>query len=203
MIKEVLNSAALILSIVNGLMLLVFYLRDKPKLKAKPVYGDSEQWWFNLSDGVHDDKPTKRYGFLAKLSISNSGLRDVSATSWNLFIRKRNFTTQELLPQSIPEPIIRMENIKHEIVLPVLGIRGEMHSGETHIKSGASIYGAACYVYEFRGSDAWDLLVENEKIHAKIKVSDVFGKSSWCNITLSHKTKEEIEKIFPVLLKIE
>ncbi|MFC1994952.1 hypothetical protein ACFLVK_00915 [Chloroflexota bacterium] len=80
-IKEFFGLGALILSIVNGLALLRFYLRDKPKLSVHPIHPDVYQWWFKLLGGEYEGKHTRKYGFLAYIGISNHGLRKVSLSS--------------------------------------------------------------------------------------------------------------------------
>ena len=203
MLEKILNSAALILGVANGLFLLYFYLRDKPKLKVVAVHMEANQFWFKLSDGVYNNQPTRRYGFFAYIGISNRGLRDVSLTSWHLRIKTRNFTKYDLMPQSIPEPTFKLGNSENNKILPVLGIRGVFHDGETNIKSGSSIGGTAFYILESRGSDAWDPLIEDDKIRATMIVTDVFGKTNSCEIFFRKRTTEDIEKLLPDLLKVQ
>ena len=67
--EPVLELSALILGIVNGLFLLKFYLRDRPKLKVKPVHSKVYQWWFRMPDDQHEGQ---KCGF-RKLWRANSG----------------------------------------------------------------------------------------------------------------------------------
>lgn len=46
--RPLLQLSGLILSIVNGLMLLRFYLRDRARLTLHPIHPDTYQWWFTL-----------------------------------------------------------------------------------------------------------------------------------------------------------
>ncbi len=85
-IKEVLGLGALVLSIINGLALLRYHLRDRPKLTIQPVHPDAYQWWFKLPSGEYEGNPSRKYGFLAYIDITNRGLRKVSLDSWRLFI---------------------------------------------------------------------------------------------------------------------
>ncbi|TKJ47581.1 hypothetical protein CEE34_02940 [Candidatus Aerophobetes bacterium Ae_b3a] len=62
-LKEILGLSALILSIVNGLMLLRYYLRDRPKLAVHSIHPDVYQWWFKLPSGEFEGNPTRKYGF--------------------------------------------------------------------------------------------------------------------------------------------
>ena len=83
-----------------------------------------------------------------------------------------------------------------------MGIRGVFHNGKTHIKSGSNVAGAAYYICESRGPDAWDLLIKNDKIRATVKVTDVFDQSSSCKVIFAKRTIEDIEKLLPDLLKV-
>ena len=80
----ILESSALILSIVNGVILFRYYLRDKPELKVRSVYPDVYQWFFRLPSGEFQGHQTTKYGFLSYISITNKGIRDVSLDSWQL-----------------------------------------------------------------------------------------------------------------------
>jgi len=72
--KLILELSALILSIVNGLILLSSYLRDKPKLTVRPVHPDTYQWFFLLPSGQFQEHQTRKYGFLSYISITNKGI---------------------------------------------------------------------------------------------------------------------------------
>jgi hypothetical protein len=102
--KSLLELSGLILSIINGLMLLRFYLRDRARLTLHPVHPYTYQWWFPLPARKFEGKPTRRYGFVAYVAIQNSGLRKTELTSWRLSIRTRLGKTHELRPMSMPEP---------------------------------------------------------------------------------------------------
>jgi hypothetical protein len=85
--KSVLQVAALILSIINGLMLLRFYLRDRAIVTVGPIHPEVYQWWFALPPGNFEGKPTRRYGFIAYVGFQNCGLRKTQMTAWRLSIR--------------------------------------------------------------------------------------------------------------------
>lgn len=87
-LKELLGLGVLILSVVNGLMLLKYYLRDKPKLKVRPVHPEIYQWWFKLPNGEFEGYPTRKYGFLAYIAISNRGLRKYRLTLGALILKQ-------------------------------------------------------------------------------------------------------------------
>lgn len=103
--QNILNLSALILSIVNGLFLLISYLKDKPKLKVEPVHPKIYQWWFKLPNGkTEDGQITRKYGFLTYVSINNKGLRRTTLDEWNLIIKDKTFKKRKLKAVSIPEP---------------------------------------------------------------------------------------------------
>lgn len=183
--KEILGFAALILSIVNGLMLLRHYLRDKSKLTVRPVHPDSYQWWFKLPPGEFQGNPTRKYGFLAYATIVNHGLRKVSLDSWNLFINTQSSRKHELKPVSIPEPVAEIGESGNVKCWPVLGQRGPLFSGEAMIDSGASISGMAYYVAEFWGTEQYNPKVIDGKIAGKLVIKDVFEKKTSCTVVFS------------------
>jgi len=117
--KSLLELSALVLSIVNGLMLLKFYLRDRARLTAHPVHPEIYQWWFRRPDGEFEGKPTRRYGFIAYIAIQNSGLRKTELISWRLFIKTRLGRWHELKPINMPEPSSEIGS--HEWIEPASG----------------------------------------------------------------------------------
>jgi len=190
--KALLESAALILSLVNGLMLLKYYLSDKPKLHVKPVHPEVYQWWFRLPDGKYKDLPTRKYGFLIYVGICNRGLRKVSLSSWRLFINAP-IKRMELKPINIPEPQAEIAKSGHIKTWPVLGQKGPSFSGNTLIDSGTSISGMAYYVAEFYGSEFWNPIIKNGKITGKFVIEDVFGNNAKTNIVFNETTIEKIK----------
>jgi len=147
-VKAILELSALILAIVNGIMLLRYYLRDRPKLTVHAIHPETYQWWFVLPGGEFKGKSTRKYGFLAYIGITNKGLRKVSLDSWRLFVRTVGFKEVELKPISIPEPKSILGESDNAKFWPVLGQRGVMYEGGTEIDSGGSIAGMAYYVGE-------------------------------------------------------
>ena len=119
-IRSILNLSALILGIVNGLILLRNYLRDKPKLEVKPIELDM-QWIFVLPDGEYKGQRTRIYGLLTYIKIINRGLRDVSLDSWSLIITTTEDRQIELRPLSIPQPQIELGDSGNLKLFPVLG----------------------------------------------------------------------------------
>ncbi|MBV9302690.1 MAG: hypothetical protein JOZ48_11515 [Acidobacteriaceae bacterium] len=62
-IKPLLDLAALVLSLINGLMLLRTYWRDRAVLRVTAIHRDVYQWFFRLPDQVNNGAPTRRDGF--------------------------------------------------------------------------------------------------------------------------------------------
>ena len=148
---------ATILSIVNGLIFVRGYVRDKPRLVVKPVHPEVYQWFFEMSPGQMEGNRTRRFGFLAYLDVSNSGFRDVAigGDDWNLCLDIYNGKQAELKSISIPEPVIELGQSGITKTYQVLGIRGPHSSGETMVKSGDSISGFAYYEVGKVVFDTW------------------------------------------------
>src|SRR5208282_5881278 len=104
--KELLELSALILGLVNGLILLWNFLRDRPILSIHPIHPEVYQWFFSLPSGQYHDQVTRKFGFLLYIGIQNKGLRDVALSSWRLNIKSINGKLRELKPYTIPDPKI-------------------------------------------------------------------------------------------------
>jgi len=192
--KSALELSALILSIINGLMLLRSYLRDKPKLTVRPIHPDVYQWFFTLPSGKYLDQTTRRYGYLAYVSIANKGLRDVTLDSWRLHLKTISGKWFELKPVSIPEPEIRLTPSGILKAYPVLGEKGVHFKGGTMVRSGGSITGFVYYIAEFYGG-YWNPLIENGKSIGKIIVRSIFGDKASTEIVFREIPIEEVRKM--------
>jgi len=106
--KSLLDISSLFLGIVNALFLLKFYLRDKPKLRVQPISPQVYQWWFRMPDGRTGTQPTRRYGFLAYVSISNRGLRKAELASWELCVMNRLHKRHCMSALNMPEPKVNI-----------------------------------------------------------------------------------------------
>jgi hypothetical protein len=199
--EKILELAALILSVVNAVMLLRSYLRDRAVLTVSPVHPEVYQWWFRLPNSEFQGIPTRRYGFLTYIAIGNRGLRKTSLDSWRLFIKTHaNRTKQELKPLSIPEPIFEAESFSK--VYPVLGTAGLTFKGETVVDAGCGVSGWAYYVAEYYGSEKWSPVIEDEKIVGTLVVRDIFGGKAKTKITFSKREMEYISALLPGIEKI-
>jgi hypothetical protein len=199
-IKELLGLGALVLSIINGLALLRYYLRDRPKLTVEPLHPDVYQWWFKLPGREHEGNPTRKYGFLAYISIANRGLRKVSLDSWHLLINTEVGKQTELTPVSIPEP--KWEFAGGTKLWQVLGQKGLSYEGNTVVDSGCSISGMAYYFVEFYGTEGWNPKTESGKIVGELVIKDVFGKKAHSKIVFSETPLERIESMIEGITKI-
>jgi hypothetical protein len=193
--KAVLEVAGLILSIVNGLMLLRFYLRDRARLTVHPIHPDTYQWWFTLPPGEFEGKATRRYGFVTYVAIQNSGLRKTQLTSWRLSIRLRLGRSRELKPINMPEPSAKIG--EHVKLYPVLGQRGLHFEGDTLVDSGCSASGMVYYFYECYGGEGWDPKTSGQQIKGTFYVSNGFNGKAKCIVRFRPKSLEEIKTFAP------
>ena len=196
-----LQNSALILGIVNGLFLLRFYYRDRPRLRVTPVHPETYQWWFKLPDGEMAGAPTRRWGFLLYVGASNSGLRPTTLDEWRLEVRPKNLKRSRLTALSISEPEAWLGEMKK--IYPVLGTRGLAHEGTTRLEPGGSIAGMVYYVYECYGDEEWDPKTESETIRVKLLVREVFGRRVRCKIDCRERNLDEIEEMVPGISTID
>lgn len=198
--ERLLQVSALVLSVINGLILVRVRIRDRARLKVAPIHPDTYQWWFRLPDATFQGRTTRLFGFLGYIAVLNRGYRAVSINGWRLRIGAKNHQYAELRAFSIPEPTYNMG--EHLKVFPVLGQKGLIHQGEVRIDSGDSTGGMAFYVYECFGSDSWDPLVRDGKIKGRYTVRDVFGGKAKCQVIFREKTLEDVEAMIPSLRDI-
>lgn len=194
-LRPVLELAALILGLVNGLILLWNFTRDRPSIVAKPIHPTIYQWWFNLPSREYKGQHTRAYGFIAYVGISNKGLRSVAINEWHLKIRTRNFRNCELKPINLPEPKIEIGN--HVKILPIFGQHGQFFKSDMTVQSGNSISGLAYYIYECYGDLIWNPKDTDGVIKGKFGVNTVFNNKTTCKICFHKRNLEEITKIFP------
>jgi hypothetical protein len=192
--KYVFDAAALLLSIINGLMLLRFYTRDRARLRVDPIHPNTYQWWFELPPGQFEKQTTRRYGFLVYVGIRNSGLRKTQITSWRLSIRSAR-RWHELKPTSMPEPTIDIGT--HAKCYSVLGQRSVSFDGATAVDAGGSISGMAYFLYECYGGTTWDPQMLAENIKGSFRIEDAFGHRAKCKILFAKKSLHEIETFSP------
>jgi len=198
--EKLLQLSALLLSIINGLILVRVHLRDRARLKVSPVHPDTYQWWFSVPPGTHGGHQTRRYGFVVYAGIRNEGYRAVTVDRWRLQVRAKNGKRPELRALSMPEPTYEMGEVVK--VFPVLGQKGVMNAGELRVEPGDSISGMALYVYECFGAETWDPAIQDQSISGRFAVHDVFGGRTTCNVSFRERTLEDIEQILPGLKEL-
>jgi hypothetical protein len=195
-LKATLEVSSLILGIVNGLMLLKFYLRDKANLIVEPIHPEIYQWWFRLSDGQFQGNITRRYGFIAYIDISNSGLRQVQLSSWRLFIKSQLQKWGELKPINMPEPSVEIGNQMK--FYPVLGQHTLHFKESTMVESGGSTAGMVYYLYECYGGEGWSPQISNKgEIQGEFRIQDVFKRKAKCKIYFREKPLEYARRFAP------
>jgi len=194
-VKPALELSALILGVVNGLMLLKFYVRDRARLTVHPVHPETYQWWFSLPSREVEGKQTRRYGFIAYVAVQNSGLRKTQLTSWRLSIKLRTGKAHELKPINMPEPFAKIG--EHVKLYPVLGQRGLHFEGDTLVESGCSTSGMVYYLYECYGGEGWDPSMTKKQIAGVFQVSDGFNRKAKCTVQFTQKSLEEIKEFAP------
>lgn len=186
--KEILQLSALILSIINALMLLRHYLRDRAQLQVKPIRPEDYQWWFRLPEYKKDGEKIKGYGYLIYVTIGNRGLRKVSLESWCLHINDSSRKEHTLKPISIPEPSCNISLPSGDTLnktFQVLGMVGNHSAGVTTIDSGCFISGWAYYVAEFPKNSNIDILIEGSKTIGIFQIKDMFGRKAKAKISFS------------------
>lgn len=197
---SVLSYAALILSIVNAIMLLRHYIRDRPILVVNPVLPDVYQWWFHLPAGEYDGIGTRRYGLLLYIGIANKGLRNVTVDRWRLWITTQGGKRVELRAMNLPTPTLGCPAFVK--TLPVLGQKNEVFEGNTDVQSGHSIAGMAYFTYECYGDTTWDPRLKDGMVACTFNIKDVFGGTAEATLSLKRKSLDEVKKMVPDIEKI-
>jgi hypothetical protein len=191
--KSALELSALILGLVNGLWLLKFNRRDKPKLQVDPIHPEIYQWWFGLPERDFHGHPTRAFGFIAYVGIVNRGLRQVALESWRLFIDGNKTKRVELKAYNLPE--LTMQIGTHLKMFPNLGQRTLNFQGDTLVEPGTSISGMVYYIYECWGDSGWDPAIVNGTISGTFVITDAFQKKTSCRIVFSERSLDEIKKL--------
>lgn len=193
--EKLLQLSALVLSVVNGFILVRVHLRDRARLVVSPVHPDTYQWWFRAPSGTHAGRVTRRFGFVVYAGIGNKGYRAVTFNRWRLRIRSRNGKFNELRALSMPEPRVNLGEIMK--VFPVLGQKSTLSSGEMRVEAGDSTSGMALYLYECFGPDDWDPVLKDGQVTGRFTIEDVFGGHSKSDFHFRERSLEQIEQILP------
>lgn len=201
---SLLGVSALILSIVNGLILIRGYTRDKPCLVVKPIYPEVYQWFFRLPSVPLEGQATTKFGLLAYLEISNKGLRDVSMSQWNLHLKTA--TGKKVGPLNslnITEPRALLGQSTIPKFYPVLGQKGQYSPGETMVKSGDMVSGFAYYIYEYVGGNEWTIIARDGTVSGEIIVTDVFGKRASVTVVFREVPLDKAKSYVPDIEKAD
>lgn len=195
-LKPFLELSALILGIVNGCFVLRLYLRDRPKLKVRPVHPKTYQWWFKLPTNKRAEiGETRRYGFLVYVDILNLGLRKTELESWTLEFDTIAKGKHRMNPLSMPEPQFTFGELVK--IYAVLGQKGIHSDGSTLVEPGCSLTGVSFFEYECFGPVEWNPRITNLRIKGKLRVKSVFGQTSDCEIEFSEKPWKDIDEFAP------
>lgn len=201
-ITRFLGFFALVLSIINGLILVTQWRTNRPFLRASPIHPDIYQWWFRLPDRENDKGMVRTFGFLCYVGIANSGGQATSLIKYRLRIRNRLPLRQlkhkfpELRPTNIPQPEFHIgEDVKY---VSVLGQQTLKFDGLTFVQSGQSISGMACYYWSVYGDERWNPRTNNDNtIDAKFIIDSVNGKARGCKIRFHEASFDRIREILP------
>jgi hypothetical protein len=170
---------------------------------VKPVHPEVYQWFFKLPGGQREGKITSKYGFLTYLDVSNKGLRDVALDDWCLYLETLGDKRVELKPISITEPKIHLGQSGIPKTYRVLGVKGEISTGETMVRSGDSISGFAYYIFEYWGWDGWSLVGKDGTVTGSVVVSDIFGKRTSARFVFKEISLDKAQSMVPDIDKID
>lgn len=201
-IAEIVGIYAAIIATILALKEIHLMISNKPKLLINSVH-PAYQWFFILPSGKHQKNITRKYGFLAYISLKNRGKRAVSLESWLLYLKTTGAQWVELPPISIPEPRIKLGKSGHLKICPVLGQKGPYSQGNVTLKPGNIISGFVYYVAGFYGDRIWNPLIKDGKAHGKIIVQDVFGNKSDVKILFTKISLEKARGIVDNIDKID
>lgn len=196
---------ALILGLANTLLIvkqLINEFTSKPKLIIEVLHSDQYQWFFKLPPGKYKGIPTRNYGFLTYISISNEGSRETSLKSWCLDLKIFNNNFTRLHPISISEPIIKVGKTDNVKILPILGIKGFFHDGRTTIRPRGSISGVSYFFASFYGDEYYNPIFKDNKILGKFIIMDGCNKKTESDISFNEISLKKIQEIIPEIDKI-
>lgn len=197
-IKPLLETAALMLAVVNGAVLFSSWLGNRPKIKLSQVHDDGFFIWaMRLDDSESDGLVIRNWAILTYVGFANVGKVATDIDEFRLWVKTRGglihnlfFRTDgtlkermrcefELRPQNIPEPILTIEHLGFEKRLPLFGVKSESFDGETYLETGRSKLGMLCYVMRVHGGEAFDPRISRKgKLAARLRVREVFGRTT-------------------------
>lgn len=214
---DILKYSSSVLSVVNGTALFYYYLRDRPKLEVKAIHPDTYQWYFPLPSSEYEEQgevyETRKYGFLAYVSILNKGLRDVGLNKWRFFPRTEGLGWRgtipslywvEFKPINLPEARIKLKGTDRIKKYPVLGQADELFEGSTMIKSGSAVSGFSYFVSELAGKgSSYHVDTSGNTVKGMFVAESVFGNKGKQVIEFERKNLAEVERLVPGISEID
>ena len=144
--EQALQSSALVLSVINGLILLRVHLRNRARLKVSPVHPDAYQWWFELPGAAYDGVPTRLYGFLLYVAVANRGYRAVTLDNGGSSSSPRTGAATTYVRSAFPSPLRSWATTSRSILC--LARQAHPHQANMRVDPGDSVSGMAFFVYE-------------------------------------------------------
>jgi len=106
---------------------------------------------------------------------------------------------KELQPYNIPE--LQLAVGEHIKAIRAFGQNTQsFQTADNMIASGNSVSGMACWIYSVYGDDRWNPRMDsNNRVHAILKIKNVFGKKSKCKLAFQKIEFEKLKERFPNL----
>lgn len=179
--KSILEQAALILGLINGLLLLFLTIRNRPILKVSTFSEDTNYCFHATKEYMGEAKDL--YGYLTYVSVINKGNKEIAISNWELKIPTEKDEIV-LSPIAIPDAKIQNGNITRTI--RALGV-----NENSLVKSGDGVSGYACYLSTQQPK------IENNSVRGEIIITPVYGRKVKCKLVLLPKHHEFFSKIIP------
>ena len=190
------------LAFVNGLILLMQTIKDRPILRIEAVHPEVYQWYFRIPSGEYKGYATRKYGFLVYFDVINRGRRSVQVDTWSLKVRSKSGSPEKLKPYSIPEPSIKLGKAGTK-VWPVFGIPGPHTSGSTVVRPGEAVGGFAYYVMMYYGTSEYDLLVGERGVQATLEVTSILRQKARKTFLLKEIELKKVQEMLPNIQTID
>jgi len=180
----ILNSSALLLSIVNGLILVFNFLKNRPNIVLNPKLSENPEnnYFFVMPTLETNGLAIRRYCFITYITIINRGSRSTSLLSWELQVIIGDKKVR-LLPVTVPSIQFAFSEAGIMKKFTPLGM-GDKKEGLL-LQSGEIKRGFSCYIIEFISNRDLKIDPNGGKIKAKMIITDSFGKeiTTSCSIT--------------------
>lgn len=194
--------AVAVLAFVNGLILLIKAIKDRPILRIKAVHPEVYQWYFRIPSAKYKGYATRKYGFLIYFDVINRGHRSVQVDTWTLKVRSKSRSSEKLKPYSIPEPSMKLGEGSTK-VWPVFGIPGPHTPGSTVVRPGEAVGGFAYYVLAYYGTPEHDLLVEKRGVQVTLEVTSILRQKARKTFLLEELDLKKVQEMIPNIEAID